>query len=147
MISQSKLLEFQTKDIFHFIDFTKKIKNFVEECDVKNGLVNIQIMHTSAGLIINENEPLLLEDIKEKFEENASQTQNYRHDDLTKRKVNVCDDECENGHSHCNAIYLQTTITLNIISGKLQLGQWQSVMLVELDRSRPRKIQLQLIGK
>ncbi len=144
---ENKTLEFQTKEIFHFIDFTNKVKDFVKKAGVKNGLVNIQIMHTSAGLILNENEPLLLEDIKEKFEKHASQKDSYKHDDLTKRTVNVCNDECVNGHSHCNAIYLQTTVTLNVFGGELQLGRWQNVMLVELDRSRPRKIQLQIIGE
>ena len=115
--------------------------------DIKNGLLNIQILHTSAGLIINENEPLLLEDIKNNFEKCASQSENYKHDDLTKRTVNICEDECRNGHSHCNAIRLPTTITLNIIAGKLQFGQWQSVMLIELDSARHRKVQLQAIGE
>ncbi len=144
---KNKIIEFQTKGIFHFIDFTDKVKEFGKRTGVRNGLVNVQIMHTSAGLILNENEPLLLEDIKEKFEKHAPQNNSYKHDDLTKRTVNVCDNECVNGHSHCNAIYLQATVTLNFFGGELQLGRWQNVMLVELDRSRLRKIQLQIIGE
>ncbi len=143
---KNELLKFKTKKIFDFIDFTEKLKKFVEVSEIKEGILNIQLMHTSAGLIINENEPLLLEDIKDKLEDTASQSKEYRHDDLTKRTVNVCVDECKNGHSHCNAIHLPSTITLNILNKKLQLGRWQSVLLVELDSARHRTVQLQVLG-
>ncbi len=144
---KNKILEFQTKEIFDFIDFTNQLKDFVNLSGIKEGILNIQLLNTSAGLMINENEPLLLEDIKENLENRAPRSKNYRHDDLTKRTVNVCENECQNGHSHCNAIYLLTTITLNIIRGELQLGQWQSLMLVELDSARLRKVQLQAMGE
>jgi len=61
--------------------------------------------------------------------------------------VNMCDDECVNGHSHCKAILLPTSVTLNIVDSKLQLGQWQRIFIRELDRSRPRKVQIQIIGE
>jgi len=147
MRAENKILEFKTKEIFDFIDFTSEIKEFVDGAGIESGLLNIQIMNTSAGLILNENEPLLLEDIKENLERRAPSDKEYRHDDLTKRTVNVCEDECRNGHSHCNAIYLPSTITLNITGGELQLGTWQSAMLVELDSARERKVQLQIIGE
>ena len=147
MIIKNKTLEFKTERLFHFIDFTKEIKDFVENSKIENGLINIQIMHTSAGLIFNENEPLLLGDIMKHLDDCVLKSHNYDHDDLSKRTVNVCVDECKNGHSHCKAIHLSSTVTLNVINGKVQLGQWQSVMLVELDSSRPRKVQLQIIGE
>ncbi len=144
---ESKTLNFKTKGIFDFIDFTEEVKGFVKEKEIEEGLLNVQIMNTSAGLILNENEPLLLEDIKEKLEKNAPRDKDYRHDDLSVRTVNVCNDECRNGHSHCNAISLPSTVTLNIRRGKLQLGRWQSLMMVELDSAREREVQLQIVGK
>jgi len=143
----NKTIELQTQKIFDFIDITDQVKNIVRDSNIKDGIVNIQILHTSAALIVNENEPLLLEDIKANLEKNASQNSQYQHDDLTKRTVNVCQDECVNGHSHCNAIHLLANATLNLIDGELQLGQWQSIILVELDRPKPRKIQVQIIGE
>lgn len=147
MITAHKTLEFQTKDEFDFIDITDAIKSFVKESEIGNGLVNIQILHTSAGLILNENEPLLLKDIKNHLENLSPKTLSYNHDDMEKRTVNVCADECINGHSHCKAIHLPVNITLNLIQGDLQLGQWQRIFFVELDRSRPRKAQVQIIGE
>ena len=143
---KNKTIEFKTKQIVDFIDVTENIEDFIEESKIKDGIVNIQILHTSAALIVNENEPLLIEDFKKNIESIALSTENYQHDDLIKRTVNVCKDECINGHSHCKAIHLLVNATLNIIDGKLQLGRWQRVFLVELDSPRKRKIQMQIIG-
>lgn len=144
---KNKVLEYQTNGVFDFLDFTDEVKKFIKESGIKNGLVNIQILHTSSALIVNENEPLLKEDIKRHLEEIAPSSRNYQHDDFSKRTVNLCDDECKNGHAHCKAIHLLTSVTLNLIGGELQLGRWQRIMLLELDRSRPRKIQIQILGE
>ncbi len=147
MRSGNKTIEFQTKEQLEFIDLTDQIKEFVKKSGIKEGIVNVQSLHTSAGIIVNENEPLLIEDFKENLRRTASEGTNYKHDDLTKRTVNVCPDECINGHSHCKAIHLLVSATLNLIGGELQLGQWQRIFFVELDRSRKRKVQIQIIGE
>ena len=147
MKTAHKVFKYQTKGEFDFIDVTDEIKSFLKESGIKNGLVNVQIMHTSSALIVNENEPLLKEDIKRNLESCAPKSLKYQHDDFSKRTVNLCGDECKNGHSHCKAIHLLPSVTLNLIDSELQLGQWQRIMLVELDRARPRKIQVQIIGE
>lgn len=140
-------LSFQTKKNFDFIDLTDQIKEFSIKTGIKNGLINIQSLHTSSALMLNENEPLLLEDIKANLEKIASRDVKYNHDNFDIRTVNVCPDECVNGHAHCKAIHLPANITLNLRDGELQLGQWQRIFFVELDRARPRKIQIQVIGE
>lgn len=142
----NRLIEIKSKGLFDFEDITDKVKNFVIESKIKNGLINIQILHTSAALIVNENEPLLLEDFKKNLEATASASFKHQHDDLEKRTVNVCDNECINGHSHCKAIHLLVNATLNLIGGNLQLGSWQRILMVELDRPRERKVQVQILG-
>ena len=137
----------QTKGVFDFIDITEDVRSFVESSGIVNGLVNVQTMHTTAMIILNENEPLLLEDIKKNLERMAPVDAGYNHDNFEIRTVNMCTDECDNGHSHCKAIYLPPNITLNLIDRKLQLGQWQNILFVELDRSRPREYQIQVIGE
>jgi len=146
-VIKSKTIEFKTLKTLDFIDITEKIEEFIKESQIKNGLVNVQILHTSAALMVNENEPLLIEDFKRNIENIAKSTENYNHDDFDRRTVNMCDNECRNGHSHCKAIYFLVNTTLNLIDKKLQLGQWQRVFLVEMDRPRPRKIQIQIIGE
>jgi secondary thiamine-phosphate synthase enzyme len=147
MKSDSIDFSFQTKDLFDFIDLTDQIKDFLKGTNIKNGLVNVQCLHTSAALIVNENEPLLIEDIKDNLSRIAPQDIDYNHDDFDRRTVNMCPDECVNGHSHCKSIHLLPSSTLNFKEGELQLGQWQRILLVELDHSRPRTVQVQIIGE
>ncbi len=143
----TKTIEFQTKEQYDFIDFTEQVKDFVKESQIKSGIVNIQILHTSAALLVNENEPLLLEDFKNNLRKTAPKDLDYQHNDLTKRTVNICPDECINAHSHCQAIHLLVSATLNLIKRELQLGQWQRIFLVELDKSRERRVQIQILGE
>ncbi len=142
-----KTLEFQTKEELDFIDFTDQVEKFVNACQIKNGIVNIQTMHTTALLFLNENEPLLLEDFKKHLARMSPKNAVYNHNDFTRRTVNMCEDECENGHSHCNALHLPSNLVLNVIDGKMQLGQWQRIFLTELDRSRLRRVQIQIMGE
>jgi thiamine phosphate synthase YjbQ (UPF0047 family) len=55
-------------------------------------------------------------------------------------------DECANGHSHCQHAILGTTALLPIQDGALLLGQWQRLLLVELDHPRPREFTIQVTG-
>ncbi len=143
----SKNIKLKTKEEFEFVDLTEKVKAFVKESRIKNGLINIQTPHTTAPLLLNENEPLLLEDFKNHLKNLSPKEAEYNHNDFTRRTVNMCQDECKNGHSHCLAMHLPSSLTLNIIEGKLQLGQWQSIFLIEMDKPRERKIQLYILGK
>jgi len=147
MKNANKILRYSTKEMYDFIDITTEVENFVTETKIKNGLVNVQIFHTSAALIINEYEPLLLEDIKRNLEECSSCNLDYRHDDFSVRTVNLCENECDNGHSHCKAIHLASNAVFNLIDGKLQRGQYQNIILLELDRPRPRQVQIMIIGE
>ncbi len=143
---KSKTIKQKTKKLLEITDLTDKVLGFVENSGIKNGLVNIQTLHTTAMVILNENEPLLLQDIKKNLERLASTKDDYNHDNFEIRTVNMCEDECENGHSHCKAIYLTPNVVVNLIKGKLQLGQWQRVLFIELDRSRSREVQVVVMG-
>lgn len=143
----NKEIEIQTKEKFSIYDFTDKINSFVKESGVSNGLINIQSLHTTAAVLIQENEPLLWQDIKAHLEKLAPEGKDYNHDNFDRRTVNLCQDECINGHSHCKALNLPTSVTLNLVAGKARLGQWQRILFIELDVARPRKIQIQIIGE
>ncbi|MBI2626079.1 MAG: YjbQ family protein [Candidatus Nealsonbacteria bacterium] len=143
----NETIQLNTKDEFEFIDLTKAVEAFLEKSQIKNGLINIQTMHTTAPLILNENEPCLLRDFRNHLANLSPKELPYIHDDFTVRTVNMCDGECKNGHSHCSAIHFPSNLSLNIIDGKLQLGQWQRIFLVELDRPRQRRVQIQVMGE
>jgi secondary thiamine-phosphate synthase enzyme len=70
----------------------------------------------------------------------------YAHNDFSVRTVNMTDDESPNGHSHCQRLILNTSESVPIRDGRLQLGVWQRLFLVELDHARPREILVQVFG-
>ena len=141
------IIKITTNATLDFIDVTEKIKRVVREKGIKNGVVNIQSMHTTMAVIIQEAEPLLIGDLKKTLERVAPRTVRYMHDNFEIRTVNMNPNEPINGHSHCKAIFLTPGVFMNIVKSKIQLGQWQRIFAVELDNARPRKIALQIIGE
>ncbi len=142
----SQLVGIQSAATLDFIDITDRVREKITESGITDGLVNIQSLHTTMAVIVNESEPLLISDMKKTLEELAPESREYAHDNFDLRTVNMCDDECANGHAHNKALHLPTSVLLNVVGGKLQLGGWQRVFAIELDRSRERQIALQIIG-
>ena len=130
-----------------FVDLTDQLKGLVLESGIQTGIVNVQSLHTTTAIMVNENEPLLLGDFGVMLEIIAPSNLPYRHDDLTARTVNVVADERVNGHAHCRAVLLGLSACLNVVEGKLQLGEWQRVFLAELDGPRERQISVLLLGE
>lgn len=139
-------MKLTTNATLDFIDITDKVLKMIKEKGVKNGVINIQSMHTTMAVIIQEAEPLLLGDLKKTLEKVAPRTTKYMHDNFSIRTVNMNPNEPINGHSHCKALFLTPGVFLNIAKSKLQLGKWQRIFAVELDDARPRMIALQIIG-
>jgi secondary thiamine-phosphate synthase enzyme len=141
------VINLKTAATLDFIDITEKVQEKIKETGIQKGVINIQSLHTTMAVIVNEAEPLLISDMKTLLEKLAPRTYKYAHDNFEIRTVNMCDGECANGHSHNKAIHLPTSAMMNIHENGLQLGQWQRVFAVELDRSRPRQVALQIMGR
>jgi secondary thiamine-phosphate synthase enzyme len=136
-----------TRHPTEFIDLTDRLERLVADAGVHFGILNIQTRHTTTAVVVNEHEPLLLSDFQMLLESAAPTDTCYRHDDTTARTVNVTAAERPNGHAHCRALLLPSSVSLNVVSGRLQLGQWQRVFLVELDGPREREISVLLLGE
>lgn len=145
--SRYRTLQLYTDECLQFVDLTAALRQFVEDSGFLNGILNVQTRHTTTGIIVNENEPLLLEDLKKCLERLAPSTVSYRHDDFDIRTENLTPDERPNGHAHCKALFLRSSETLNIYNGELDLGRWQRVFLIELDGARPRTVSLTILGQ
>ena len=139
-------LKLETSRAPQFIDITEQVCRFVEEAQVTDGCVVVFSRHTTASVKINEREPLLLEDMEAFLERIAPRNGDYRHNDFDIRTVNMTEDECPNGHAHCQHLLLGTSETIPIIEGKMQFGQWQRIFLIELDRPRSREVLVQVMG-
>lgn len=130
-----------------FIDLTDGLESLIAEAALEVGVLHVQSLHTTASIVVNEREPLLLADFEALLEALASNHARYRHDDAALRTVNLMPGERPNGHSHCRALLLGCAACLNVAGGRLVLGRWQRVFLAELDGPRQREISVLMMGE
>ena len=130
-----------------FIDLTDRLDRLVADAGVHSGILNAQTLHTTTAIVVNEHEPLLLADFQALLESAAPADGRYRHDEASARTVNVTAEERANGHAHCRALLLPSSACLNVAGGRLRLGRWQRVFLVELDGPREREISVLVLGE
>jgi secondary thiamine-phosphate synthase enzyme len=130
-----------------FYDVTDLVCRVVARSGVQGGQVVATTAHTTCALIVQENEPLLLADIADRLCRFASADEAYLHNRFDIRVVNLDGpNERANGHSHCQHALLGASVALPIVDGQVLLGQWQRVLLVDLDPPRTRKITVQITG-
>ena len=140
-------IQIATERPTQFIDITDRLRELVAEAGIRFGFVNVQTLHTTTAIVVNEFEPLLLGDFSTLLQGVAPCDAGYRHDDVTARTVNLTADERVNGHAHCRALILGASACLNVIDGRLLLGRWQRVFMVELDGPRAREISVLILGE
>ena len=120
-----------------YIDITNQIEKIVEKSNIKNGIIVIHELHTTAALTIQENDGSIHEDTKEILEEIVPLNKRYRHSY----------EGNENATAHIKNQLLGSSIALPIINGRLALGTWQHIFLIELFEARKRKIAVCIVGE
>jgi secondary thiamine-phosphate synthase enzyme len=146
MRTLTRVVTVETQRHLEFVDVTERVTQCLAESGIQNGFAVVFSRHTTAGIRINEHEPLLLEDMARLLEALAPAEATYRHDDFTVRTVNLTENERVNGHSHCRSLLLGASETVPVAAGRLLLGRWQRILLVELDGPLPRELVIQLVG-
>jgi secondary thiamine-phosphate synthase enzyme len=145
-VVEQRILRVDTLRAVEFVDITPLVSRAVCEAGLVAGLAMIQTRHTTTGLLVNENEPLLITDLEAFFARVAAAPGGYAHDDFRRRTVNLVANERTNGHAHCCASLLRTSECVSVIGGALDLGRWQRVFLVEFDGGQRRELSVTLIG-
>ncbi|MPY89058.1 MAG: YjbQ family protein [Luteitalea sp.] len=140
-------IQITTRHPTEFIDLTDQLERLVADARLRVGILNVQTLHTTTAVVVNEHEPLLLTDFQNILEAAAPGDGRYQHDDTTARTENVTGAERPNGHAHCRALLLPSSACLNVTRGRLLLGRWQRVFLVELDGPRERDISVLVFGE
>jgi secondary thiamine-phosphate synthase enzyme len=140
-----------TEHAAQLIDVTDDVRGAVERAEIENGMALVYSPHTTCAVLINEREAGFADDFAELLAALApAEGRYYRHDDLAIRTEGIEDDTAEfpNGHSHCWAGLLSSSSqTVPVVDGRLLLGKWQRIFFCELDRSRERKVFIQVIGE
>ena len=121
------------------------LRKSVAQSGIQNGFVTITSQHTTTAIAINENESRLVEDIKSFLTRLIPPNDHYQHNEIALRDCPP--DEPENAHSHLAAMLLGSSEVITLANGELVLGQYQSVMLYELDGPRTRKVSVQIYGQ
>ena len=140
-------LTYRTDEAGQFLDITDDVSAVVRSSGVRQGLVHVYAMHTTAAIRVNENERLLLQDFRRFLDRIAPAGDGaYEHDDLP-RRADVPPDEPMNGHAHCQHLVLSSSEMVPIVDGKLELGRWQRIFLIELCAARERRVTVQVLGR
>ncbi len=140
-------LSLATEHPTQFVDLTERLQAVVRDAGLRTGVLNVQSLHTTTAVVVNEHEPLLLEDFRNRLEHFAPANARYRHDDPSARTVNLTPGERVNGFAHCRALVMPPSVCLNVVDGALRLGRWQRVFLVELDGPRLRQVSVLMLGE
>jgi secondary thiamine-phosphate synthase enzyme len=123
------------------VDLTNTVMEYVRRFNIREGLVSLWSMHTTCTLFINEFQVALLSDIKRFLEHMVARDGEYMHNDP---KHSDCDRM--NADSHLRAMLLGHSLTLQISGGEVVLGQWQRILMAELDGPRARSLRIQIFG-
>ena len=130
-----------------FIDITDWVAECVAESQIANGFAVVYSKHTTAAVKINENEPLLLDDMAGFLEKIFPRDHSYQHNNFEIRTVNMNENESPNGHAHLQHLLMGTSETVPVMDGQMQFGTYQSIFFIELDRPRPREVLVQIVGE
>ncbi len=124
---------FKTGGEINFIDITDNVQEIVEKSGIRDGIAVVFAPHATGAIIINENDPSLLEDLSEALERIIPRGAGYKHP--------------INAHSHLRSILMEPSKVFPVIGGSLALGTWQSIIWVEVDtHPRTRKVIVTVLG-
>lgn len=130
----SMMYGFSTRGAVEFVDLTGQVGEAVLKSGVRNGLVHVFAPHATGVLILTENEPGLLDDIREFLERVVPKGSGYEHP--------------SNAFAHLRSILFPPDRTLPVVDGRVVFGTWQSLLFVETDVSpRRRTVVFQVIGE
>ena len=131
----------QTDHRIELIDLTNRVMDFVRKFNVREGMVSLWSMHTTCSLFINEFQTALLTDIKQFLERMVARDEEWMHN-------NPDHSDCDrmNADSHLRALLLGHNLTLQVSGGEVVLGQWQRILMAELDGPRARSLRIQIFG-
>ncbi|HEX7087169.1 MAG TPA: secondary thiamine-phosphate synthase enzyme YjbQ [Vicinamibacterales bacterium] len=131
----------ETDQRVDLVDLTNRIMEFVRKLPIREGLVSLWSMHTTCALFINEFQTALLSDIRAFLEKMVDRDEEWLHNN-----PNHSDCDRMNADAHLRALLLGHSLTLQISGGEVVLGQWQRILMAELDGPRARSLRVQVFG-
>jgi secondary thiamine-phosphate synthase enzyme len=123
------------------LDLTDRVMALVRRLAVKEGLVSLMSTHTTCAVFLNEFQSALVADIKTFLERIVGRDEDWLHNDPVHS-------DCDrmNADAHLRAMVLGHSLTLQVSGGEVVLGQWQRILMAELDGPRARTLRVQVLG-
>ena len=130
-----------TDERIEVVDLTDRVMTFVRHLKIREGLVSLWSRHTTCTVFINEFQSALLSDIRRFLEQMVARDEEWLHNN-----PNHSDCDRMNADAHLRALLLGHSLTLQVSGGEVVLGQWQRVLMAELDGPRARTLRVQAWG-
>ena len=124
-----------TKKRRELLDITDMVNSAVRDSRVSNGMCVVYTPHTTMGIVVNEPEDGLLKDFLSKVSEDFPDNGKWYHNRID-----------NNAAAHLASMYLGNAKVFIVNGNKLLLGTWQSILAVELDGPRTRRVYVQVMG-
>jgi len=119
-------------------DLTDEVEAVSTQSGVRNGIVTVFVPGSTAGVTAIEYEPGMIKDLQEFLDRTAPAGARYNHNHGGE----------SNGHAHVRAAFVGPSLTVPLIEGRLGLGTWQQIVLVDFDdRPRRRDVTVQVVGE
>ena len=141
LVVHADTLLVQTNERIELIDITDRVHGVVRKSGVRDGIASLWSMHTTFAVFMNESQTALHDDIKHFLELMVDRDADWKHNNP---ELSDCD-RC-NADAHLRAMLLGHSLTLQVSGGESVLGQWQRVLVAELDGPRARSLRVQIMG-
>ena len=137
---KTETIKVKTKGNCDVVNITEQVSEVVAQSDMKEGTVTVFNVGSTAGITTTEYEPGLVNyDIETAFEKIAPEHARYEHEETW---------HDDNGHAHVRASLLGPSLSVPVVDGRLTLGTWQQIILVDFDtRPRTRTVICQMVGE
>ncbi len=124
----------QTRQVFNI---TSQIKAAMEKSTFRDGIILVSSLHSNSAVIVNDDEPGLLEDLDAWLNQLVPARDDFKHKGRFESNASV----------HFQSLLLHHQAIVAFTDGRLDLGPWQSVLFVELDGLRPKRILVKVMGE
>lgn len=137
---KTETIKVKTKGNCDIVNITEQVSEVVAQSDMREGTVTVFNVGSTAGITTTEYEPGLVNyDIETAFEKIAPEHARYEHEETW---------HDDNGHAHVRASLLGPSLSVPVVDGRLTLGTWQQIILVDFDtRPRTRTVICQIVGE
>jgi secondary thiamine-phosphate synthase enzyme len=135
-------LKVKSAEKFQLTDVTAAVRDWLKGAGVRDGVLNLFSLHTTAVLMVNEFQEALLEDVRGFLHKVVDDRGWYKHN-----SPRFSDCQRHNATSHLRGLLLNQSVSFQVAGGELVLGRFQSIIFVELDGPQDRSLRMQVMGE